>query len=257
MFEPIVLIADVDGIVQLIIFLIIILGPVLKGIFGGGGGKPKPAKRRPAPRPPQRPAQRPPQRPAQNLPPPQAGGGGADKLENEIEEFLRRASGQAPARPKQPARAEVVQAEVVRAEPVTPGRRQPNRGLQQTPTPNHKRPKPVRKKPQRKKPEKTPARIKRRPLGSSISDEIDRMEDHVHDVFDHDLGQLGGSTVESGADIDDRGTDSEVWESMLDRRDREKERQADQTSDIFEMIRNPKTAHQAVIIGEILKRPNF
>lgn len=260
MFTPIILLGDLDGFIRIVILLIFILGPMLKGIFGGGD------KPQPKPQPQRRPPQRPPQRPGQ----PQVGAG-ADKLENEIEEFLRRAAGgKAPAR--QDPR-DVVQAEVVKAEAVEPRRpqQQQQRNLGQQQASRAKARAKAEASKRRQKKSRPTSRPKRKPiqpqrldpvgghddeLGDAVEREIDRMEAHVHDVFDHKLGSLGKST-NAGADIDQRGTDSEVWEGASVRRERAADERAKQSAAMKKMIRDPDSVHQAIIMAEILKRPDF
>ena len=93
-------------------------------------------------------------------------------------------------------------------------------------------------------------------LGRNVADEIDSIEDHVHEVFDHKLGSLkqtGQAGMRDKNDIDDRGTDSSVWEEKTVKNEREAAAQAKRNQDIVDALRNPASIRQAIILPEVLK----
>ncbi len=229
-------------IIKIIFFLLFFIGPaIFKMMFGDGEEAKKPAgkpQQRPLPGQRPGPGQQPRQKPA-------------DRLESEIEDFLRRAAG--------------VKEEPIAAEVIEPKRRPPQ------------------KRPAQQK-RKVNNQIKRAPLsesvaghveshinsnpvgrdsgrlGQSVADEIDRIEDHVHDVFDHTIGSLKETkpaVTNEKADIDDRGTDSSVWEDVGAKQQRAADETDRRNTEIVEMLRSPKNIRQAIIMAEVLKRPNF
>ena len=69
-------------------------------------------------------------------------------------------------------------------------------------------------------------------LGAAVGQADDKLEAHIHDKFDHDLSK-----------IDDLPTDAEEAGKPV-------------ASEIAEMLRDPKSIRQAVILSEILNRPH-
>jgi hypothetical protein len=51
------------------------------------------------------------------------------------------------------------------------------------------------------------------------------------------------------------GTDAAIWESSVDQRERSEASHRDRIADIAEMLRHPASLQQAVILSEILRRP--
>ena len=97
-------------------------------------------------------------------------------------------------------------------------------------------------------------------MGRRVAEEVDRMESHVHEVFDHAIGRLKETVPEvtnEMADIDDRGTDSSVWEDVGAKQKRAAVESARRKAEILEMLRSPTNIRQAIIMSEILERPNF
>jgi hypothetical protein len=68
-------------------------------------------------------------------------------------------------------------------------------------------------------------------LGASVEQADEKLESHLHDKFDHDVGGLAARTAEAQAAA---GISS---------------------SEIAKMLRNPVSIRQAVILSEILARP--
>ena len=217
--------------------LLFFAGPaIFKAIFGDGE-----AAQKPVGKPQQRPLPGQQPRPQRQKP--------ADRLESEIEDFLRRA-----ARGKdKPVDAEVIE---------------PGRGRQRMVQQKKKVSNQIKRAPLRESvADHVDSHMKSDPvgrdssrLGQSVADEIDRIEDHVHDVFDHKLGSLKETkpaVTNEKADIDDRGTDSSVWEDVGVKQQRAADETARRNTEILEMLRSPHNIRQAIIMAEVLKRPNF
>ncbi len=80
-------------------------------------------------------------------------------------------------------------------------------------------------------------------LGEDVDKSDDRMEAHLHEYFEHDLGALGARTsaaADSSLDDDSPGQRAKTIEpeSFLD------------------LLRNPASIRQAIILSEILARPS-
>ena len=217
--------------------LLFFAGPaIFKAIFGDGE-----AAQKPVGKPQQRPLPGQQPRPQRQKP--------ADRLESEIEDFLRRAAG---------GKDKPVDAEVI----------EPGRGRQRMVQQKKKVSNQIKRAPLRESvADHVDSHMKSDPvgrdssrLGQSVADEIDRIEDHVHDVFDHKLGSLKETkpaVTNEKADIDDRGTDSSVWEDVGVKQQRAADETAQRNAEILEMLRSPKNIRQAIIMAEVLKRPGF
>ena len=235
---PYMLFADFGDIARLIFLVLFFVGPALfKAIFGGE--QQEAAKPKPRPRPQPRPI---PGQPPQNP---------ADRLESEIEAFLRRAAD--PQADQKPVDAVVIEPKpktgakplTARSESAMTERSRLGGGVADH-VEQHIKSNPVTGDAAR--------------LGRSVSNEVDRMESHVHDVFDHTIGRLKEtvpSVTNEKADIDDRGTDSSVWEDMTVRKQRAADEKARRKAELIQMLRSPTNIRQAIIMSEVLKRPSF
>ncbi len=199
----------------------------------------------PRPLPPQEP-------PGRGMPPrkdarPQQGGG-RSALEAEIEEFLSRAQGtkqperpekRSPPPPEEPKvrpRTLVPQRAETRAE-LRNREAELGRGVAEH----------VRDHIQ-----SAPISEHAKQLGRAVGQADEKLETRLHGVFDHQLGNLSKqSTQEAPAE----GTDAQIWESSVDQRERSEAAQRDRVADIVEMLRHPASLQQAVILSEILRRP--
>jgi len=78
-------------------------------------------------------------------------------------------------------------------------------------------------------------------LGDEIEQADERMEAHLDDVFDHDVGKLSARKRKSVTDqkLPVMGEDNKVAKSIL------------------KLLQNPKTVRQSILVAEILKRPDF
>ena len=76
-----------------------------------------------------------------------------------------------------------------------------------------------------------------RHLGEEVDLADDKLEAHLHEVFDHQLGRLKKSTIEAGAQ--GRQAAVEVTAGQRSRR------------------RTPQSIRDAIIMSEILRRPEW
>lgn len=79
-------------------------------------------------------------------------------------------------------------------------------------------------------------------LGEEVGRSDDRMEAHLHQVFEHDLGALGART--SAAD-----------DSSLDDDSPGQKRKPAKPTNYMELLQDPASIRQAIILSEILARP--
>jgi hypothetical protein len=87
-------------------------------------------------------------------------------------------------------------------------------------------------------------------LAQSISQTDERMVDHVHQVFDHELTNLRSSSAPLGSAQSlgaSQANQSNVATEVVFR--------ATYKNPLVEMLRNPETLRAAFIVGEIFKRP--
>jgi len=78
-------------------------------------------------------------------------------------------------------------------------------------------------------------------LGEEVDRSDDRMEAHLHEVFEHELGQLGTQTsVAEDSTLDDDSTVTKPEEPALD---------------ILSMLSKPDSIQNAIILSEVLNRP--
>ncbi|MDA1054606.1 MAG: hypothetical protein O3C40_29595 [Planctomycetota bacterium] len=80
-------------------------------------------------------------------------------------------------------------------------------------------------------------------LGEEVDRSDDRMEAHLHQVFEHDLGQLGART-------------STASDSSLDDDSPGQRPQAAKPTNFLALLQNPASIRQAIILSEILARPS-
>ncbi len=230
----ILLAIGLEEIIQLLVLLVFFIGPAILKVLGSGKNanpqqprpaqQPRPQQQRPQqPRPQQQRPQQ--QRPQQQRPQQPAGrpNNPADALDAEIEEFLKRASGRRTEQPARPARPQPVQAEVVEAvvlDDVYHG-------------------------------ESVAEHVKRHisvddvtensaDFGRSVAEEVIELNQHVHDVFDHKVGSLPKSRIGT-TPLDPVSKDKPV--TPADR--------------IRKMLSDPHSVRDAIILQEILKRPNY
>ena len=214
------LFADIGDVIGLIITLAIIgFSVVSKMLSTANQGKQPPQQQRPA---------APPQPPKS-----QRGGG----IESEIEEFLRQARGDGaqPRRPKPPPVAQtVVEAQpVMEAEPIVPGQRF-GRSLSQ-----HVE--------QHIGQDSISSRDAH--LGDAVEAVDERLEQHLEEVFDHEVGHLA-HTEKLDTSIAE-GTDDPSWEEA------EGANEPSSAQRIFQMLRSPEGVRDVFIASEILKRPEI
>jgi hypothetical protein len=235
------LFADADDFIKLILIILFVVVPLIGQIIKSARGDQAAAK--PPPKPPRRPPPREERRPQANVQ-----GGGQDALRNEIDTFLQRA---AQRRGADRARdVEILEPEVV-AEVA------PRRLVEAQPLPLGEA-----------------AEMGRRPLGadglrpqveprppveqfgSSLELADEKVEGHLHKVFDHRLGSLA-DTSQAGSSQTGRiaeGTDAEVWRTP-DSSGRQADSATPGALEIAAMLRNPSNLRDAIVLAEIFRRP--
>jgi hypothetical protein len=77
-----------------------------------------------------------------------------------------------------------------------------------------------------------------RHLGEEVDLADDKLEAHLHEVFDHQLGRLKKSSIEAGA----QGRQAAVEVTALQ---------------LQQMLRTPQSIRDAIIMSEILRRPEW
>lgn len=80
-------------------------------------------------------------------------------------------------------------------------------------------------------------------LGEEVDRSDDRMEAHLHEYFEHDLGALGARTSAAG-------------DSSLDDDSPGQQSQPMKPANFLELLQNPASIRQAIILNEILARPS-
>ncbi len=184
-------------------------------------------------------------------------------MARDIEEFLRKAAerrqqksggGKAPdsrrpvARPQSPApqprrvQPEVVEAEVVRAQPLNP------RVKNQKPKPARVKPSPKRNLREESVAEHVRNHIDTssiathaEQLGDRIANVHDQVDASIHQRLDHDL-----TAIDDAPSV----TDSLSAAAMEDTG-------ASMAEQLRKMLKNPKTVGHAILLAEVLRRPDF
>lgn len=78
-------------------------------------------------------------------------------------------------------------------------------------------------------------------LGDEVEQADERMEAHLDDVFDHDIGKLSAKKKKSVTDeVPGRTSDGNIL-----------------AKSILQLLQNPKTIRQSILIAEVLKRPDI
>jgi len=242
---------DLENWIRVIVVLLFFLSPLLNWL-GGKQDKPQQAPRRPRARPPQPPGQQPPQR--------QPMGQGRAALENEIEDFLRRAGRGGQQQPDQPQARPAAKPRPQRPPQARPAA-QPLRtatraeGLQregQQRPPLRPTEPPAKTGPSlgegvarhvREHIEAHPVSEHSRQLGRGIAQTDEKVEDHLHQIFDHSLGQLQKKQVFQDAS---EGTDASVWGTK---------QQSNRAAELRQLLQDPQSLRNAIIITELFNRP--
>ena len=80
-------------------------------------------------------------------------------------------------------------------------------------------------------------------LGEEVDRSDDRMEAHLHEVFEHQLGTLGART-------------SAAADSTLDDDSPGQKRKPAKPTNYLQLLQNPTSVRHAIILSEILARPS-
>ena len=75
-------------------------------------------------------------------------------------------------------------------------------------------------------------------LAESIEHADDRMDQHVHDVFDHQVGEIHDPTGPPAVPIPGQAVSPAA-------------------RDLLQLFTSPRSIRQAILVNEILKRPDF
>ena len=239
-FQP--LLADFGEVIGLIIWVVIIGFSIISKIMNAAKGQPA--------------AKRPPKPPAA----PRADRPAGKGIESEIEEFLRQARGQQEkpvprppaarqmpdvqarrefpppgAKPRRVVRAAPIQAVPVEALPleddIVPGKRF-GKDLSEHVADHIGR---------------DSISTRDSGLGDVVSQADERIENHLEQVFDHDVGRLAHSEMVDTSVAE--GTDARSWEETAD------DKSMTAAGKIRKMLRSPESIREVYIISEILKRP--
>ena len=219
-----VLLGDVEDWIKIIVILIFVLGPLL-----GQLGKKEPAK-------PAKPARRPQGRPPKTLAP-------------EVREVLAEAN-RAAGRNRRKKQASLP----ADAEPAPPAGR------------SSIRPSSIQRSTGRTT-SSVSEHVKEHMLSHSVSERAEdlgrklgqtdeRVETHLHDVFDHRLGELDRLADESFTKYDiAEGTDLAVWQQS--ERERSDRQLAENRQALFDLLSRPDQLRNVFVLGEILRPPSI
>lgn len=227
--SDLIIIADLDTILQIVVFLIIVISSLAGQFFKGNAEK----KRRKRPIRPVEGGERPQPDPERS------------RLEDEIESMLRRAVGREP---------EVVEPELVEPEVVV--HREPEPTSTRRPMPISAElvelpEEPARESIANRRMESDISKRSRR-LGSAIERADERLESRLHRTFDHKLGQLESRASVTGPPTS--ATDPQVTAESLKSSLAGDGQMAER---IAEMLRSPNDLPTAIVLSEILRRPEF
>jgi hypothetical protein len=240
--QPTLLLADGEWI-KILIFLLFVLGPLIGNLFKGD---------------PQARGKAPPRRPKGPPAPAPVPGNARDRLEAEIEGFLRQARGAAePEREKQPRRREPL--------PAQPERRPARPPVQAKVLPTQAEP--ARQVGRRRELgagvsrhvqehiEAHPVTEKSARLGRSVGLADENIESHLHQIFDHQLGQFDLSKASpTDPEMIQEGTDAAVWQ-QVDHAGVKQQKQQVRMDAVRKLLSQPQGMQQAIVISEILGRP--
>ena len=83
-------------------------------------------------------------------------------------------------------------------------------------------------------------------LGEEVAARDDRVDERIHEKFDHEVGHLGHKGIGGRRESVQNQTTSVTQGDVNALAD-----------NLVGMLQNPKTVAQSIIIAEILKRPDF
>ncbi|HEY2840258.1 MAG TPA: hypothetical protein VGJ26_13970 [Pirellulales bacterium] len=215
------LLAAAEEWIKVIVPLVMFTVYALNKLFGGDAAKKKMQQQRPP-------------RPAPPAPPKPTGE--RQRVEDEVAEFLRRATqskeprpGPPPAPPKQPRKGPAEPAPVRRLAP----KRDESAPLYDNDPPETRRPAVAPKV--REKSSSSGKRIEApRPTDIDLVDEA--MEAQIHQALDHKVGSLAGTAPT--ATSDQKPVEDE-----------------NRSPSVADLLRNPQSIRDAIVVSEILRRP--
>jgi len=85
-------------------------------------------------------------------------------------------------------------------------------------------------------------------MGEDVDRADDRMESHLHEYFEHALGDLGGATSRaSNSTLDDDNAPQDPIDP----------KKAKTKFNIRQLLRSPSSIRDAIVLSEILRKPDF
>ena len=204
--EPYLPLAAIEDWMRVIVPLLFVIFWVIQQVFGGDKKPQPPPKRRP------------------KLPPDAPGD--AEQVRNELQDFLREAAQRQNQGQPRPVHAAAVD-DIVEAEIVEPVRRMHPAAVS---TQTGDTVPPVGK-------QLFAERVSH--LGEEVAQADEKVESHLHEVFDHDVGRMPDGYN------DDKNNDDE-----------EKVVVPKLAYEIRELFRRPKSVRQAIVLSEVLRRPD-
>ena len=216
MIPPLFAIGDLLGV---LFWLVIITFSIISKIRSGQQ-QPPPMTERPAQVPPQQPVR--------------AGKPTGRNIEHEIEDFLREVRGQPKTEPPPPPPKRVIKAQPVQKAPVSehvPGQNF-GRGLAEHVYEHIGQ---------------DSISTRDAGLGDVVELTDERVEDRLHQVFDHDVGNLA-HVEDTNMEVKE-GTDAAAWEQTTIKNAN--------TEQIRQMLASPQNIGNLFIVSEILKRPEI
>jgi hypothetical protein len=89
-------------------------------------------------------------------------------------------------------------------------------------------------------------------LGSRVRVADEEVEQHLHQTFDHQLGELDTGLERT---VIREGTDDASWQDLSVKSQQEAQARAWQALDIIRMLRDPSAVREAIVLGEVLQPP--
>lgn len=232
------LFAEVGDIIGLLITLAIIGFSVVSQLLGSGEKTKQQARRR------QQQQQRAQQRAQQQAQPGNPNQPQAKTIESEIEDFLRQARGETPKQVEPLVEAVVEPEEAVRTL-VHEGQRNTSVG-------------PV--EPGKEFAQELSAHVEQHVGHNSISNRDahlafateaadERIEEHLENVFDHQVGHIAHYDETENSNAIAQGTDEISWEEQPEKKSA--------ASDIVDLLRSPDNIKKMFVVSEIFKRPDI
>lgn len=222
------ILADINWVKVIFFVFVFVIGPILSHLGKNAQEKAKgPQPQRPQPRPPR----------------PAAGGPLPDEIQRVLMEAQRAAQDANEAKQKKEA---AKQRPAQRPQPKSaarrgqPGQRAPLRSTVTQHVQDHIASHPVSES--------------SRSLGRTLAQADEQVESHLHQTFDHQLGDLA-SDASATANRIEEGTDSAAWRGLEDKRIKDREVVQRRRNLLVGMVRDREQLRHAFILSEVLRSP--